>query len=455
MSNGNWFPIGYEILPQILTGQVLFATEDYQIIRASGSANKVLIASINLATYWFSKSLLDEGQINSVGFGEKEFYALTSDDRLLVPLLSCPRPMNKSEALGFVMAIKRTRQKDRNVPLATSIYVEKLAILLPVPGLEEIIPDDVLIGRYLTGGVTVSCRSKRRLFSLIPGLTEDDLREISDTAGLSYISTDTEKEKITDQFPKKKFALQGRPQLEDFFQEHVIDIIENEAQYHLLGVDFPSGIVLHGPPGCGKTYAVDALVAYLDWPCFTIDSGSIGSPYIHETGRKISEIFDKAMQHAPSIIVIDEMEAFLSDRETVGQYRVEEVAEFLRRIPEASKNHVLVIAMTNRIEMIDTAILRRGRFDHVIAIDMPTEEEITSLLKKLLQERPSERNIDLSAAIGTLTGRPLSDLAFLVKEAARKAAKLQKNKIDSDSFNNALNLLRTQRGEDKKTKIGF
>src|SRR3546814_16081302 len=73
------------------------------------------------------------------------------------------------------------------------------------------------------------------------------------------------------------------------------------------------------------------------------------------------------MENAPSVLVIDEMEAFLADREMgSGHHRVEEVAEFLRRIPEAVKNEVLIIAMTNRIDMIDPAITRRGRFDHAI-----------------------------------------------------------------------------------------
>jgi AAA+ superfamily predicted ATPase len=455
MSNSAWFPIGYEIQPQILTGPVLFTATDYQIFKASGLANKVLISSKTLGTYWLGKGFLEEGQINFVLFGEKEFYVLTSDDRVLAPIDSCPRPMDKSEALGFAMALKRSRVKDSSVSLVDSIYVEKLAILLPVPGLEETLPDDLLVGRYLTGGVSVSCRSKRRLFSLIPGLTEDDLREISETIGISSVSEDAERLEISDKSKRKKFILIGRPQLETFFQEHVVEIIENEEQYRQLGVDFPSGIVLHGPPGCGKTFAVDALVAYLDWPCFTIESGSIGSPYIHETGRKISQIFDKAIQQAPSIIVIDEMEAFLSDRESVGQYRVEEVAEFLRRIPEASKKHVLVIAMTNRIDMIDPAILRRGRFDHVIAVNMPSEKEVASLLTRLLQERPCERDIDLSETIALLTGRPLSDLSFLIQEAARIAAKSRKNRIDFESINMALNLLQSQIGVDDKKRIGF
>ncbi|MBV5300638.1 MAG: AAA family ATPase [Methylococcales bacterium] len=121
---------------------------------------------------------------------------------------------------------------------------------------------------------------------------------------------------------------------------------------------------------CGKTFAVERLVDFLGWACFQIDASSVASPYIHETSKKVADVFDQAMNNAPSVLVIDEMEAFLADREMgSGHHRVEEVAEFLRRIPEATKNQVLIIGMTNRIEMIDPAILRRGRFDHIIKVD--------------------------------------------------------------------------------------
>jgi len=171
--------------------------------------------------------------------------------------------------------------------------------------------------------------------------------------------------------------------LEQFFNEHVIDIIENEVRYRALGIEFPSAIILHGPPGCGKTFAVEKLVDYLGWPSFQIEASSVASPYIHETSKKVAEVFEAAIKNAPSVLIIDEMEAFLADRQggAEGHHRVEEVAEFLRRIPEAINKHVLIVAMTNRIDMIDSAILRRGRFDHVIKVDMASQIEVESLLK--------------------------------------------------------------------------
>src|SRR3546814_7280293 len=88
---------------------------------------------------------------------------------------------------------------------------------------------------------------------------------------------------------------------------------------------FPGAVLLHGPPGCGKTFAVEKLVEHLDWPFFSIDSGSIGSPFIHETGKKIAEAFEQAVKVSPAVVVIDEIDAFIAARDSSagGQHQVE------------------------------------------------------------------------------------------------------------------------------------
>ena len=254
-----------------------------------------------------------------------------------------------------------------------------------------------------------------------------------------------------------EFKLPGRPELAAFFNEHVVDIVRNPDRYKALGIGFPSAVVLCGPPGCGKTFAVERLVEYLAWPSFEIDASSVASPYIHETSKKVAEVFDKAVKNAPSVLVIDEMDAFLANREGgVGQYRVEEVAEFLRRIPEAVKNDVLVIAMTNRIDMIDPAVIRRGRFDHVIEVGYPSADEVRSLLDKLLSDLPTDQDLNADPLVGQLAGRPLSDVTFIVREAARLAAKSGKSKLNQEGLLAALAAAPAREREGQaKRRIGF
>jgi cell division protease FtsH len=407
-------------------------------------------------------------------FGGETYFALSSVlDNMLSSVEDCRSPDNKNEALSFAESFRITREIDRESSLHDAIFVEKISRLLPTYSLSARISDDIVFGTWLTGGVPVSVQSFRRLRSLMSWLGAPHLRDVLVKGGFQV------NEKIIShkpaapapqgqELPKEAdssaqptqtgFTLAGRPQLEQFFNEHVVDIIENEVRYKALGIDFPSAVILHGPPGCGKTFAVERLVDYLGWPSFQIEASSIASPYIHDTSKKIAEVFDKAMQNAPSVIVIDEMEAFLADRQAgsgSSHHRVEEVAEFLRRIPEAIQNHVLILAMTNRIEMIDPAIQRRGRFDHVVKVDMASEEEVRALLAKLVADLPCENDVDVKELARHLAGRPLSDVAFAMREGARLAARAGKDKLDQASLQEAMGIASAKEKNETSSRIGF
>ena len=151
------------------------------------------------------------------------------------------------------------------------------------------------------------------------------------------------------------------------------------------------------------------------------------------------------------------MESFLADRESgagSSQHRVEEVAEFLRRIPEAVKSQVLIVAMTNRIEMIDPAILRRGRFDHIIEVGPASEEEVKALLDKLIENLPKDNPIDTQQLAKKLAQRPLSDVSFVVREGARLAARAGLSHVEMSFFEAAL-AASPSRGIESHTKMGF
>jgi hypothetical protein len=376
------------------------------------------------------------------------------------------------------MALKATREADRDSPLQDTVYVEKLTRLLPTYGINDRVDDDVVLGFWLTGGARVSVKAFRRLTQMMSWLGADHLKDVVESAGFAVDGDTrvavqespgaTKGEVVVDLgSPKKRegglasgadFELPGRPELEQFFNEHVVDIVRHQDRYMTLGVGFPSAVVLHGPPGCGKTFAVEMLVEFLGWPSFQIDASSVASPYIHETSRKVSEIFDKAMANAPSVLVIDEMEAFLADRESGGggsHHRVEEVAEFLRRIPEAAKNEVLIIAMTNRVEMIDHAIMRRGRFDHVIKVDFASEQEVRSMLDKLLSTLPKDKTVDPTPLAKKLAGRPLSDVAFVAREGARLSARAGRDRLGQEFLLAALDGAPSRTSEGSGRRIGF
>lgn len=471
-----WLPIGFKLPDTAKVSITLFEGEGWQLLETQ-NGGRALVVQDFLASHWQDIGLIDNDTFDTFQFGDILFRSLScGPDQIISPVSEAISPDNKADALAFAFAMKSTRVIDINSALQDALYVEKIARLLPTHSISSRIEDELVLGYWLTGGASIPATSFRRLHQRMSWLAESHLKEVVQAAGFvvdgvaERVQNLSDKTKIvTDnatvddlqpvgELQGKVFELAGRPELAAFFNEHIIDIVFNRERYSALGIEFPSAVILHGPPGTGKTFAVERLIDFLDWPSYQIDASSVASPYIHETSKKVAEVFEKAIENAPSVLVIDEMEAFLADREMgSGHHRVEEIAEFLRRIPEAVKNQVLIIAMTNRIDMIDPAIQRRGRFDHIIKVDFASELEVQSLLDKLLFSLPKESNIDTTTLAYELSGRPLSDVVFVVREGARLAARSGKTKIDQASLLAALNTTpaRIKESDLADRRIGF
>jgi hypothetical protein len=452
---------------------VLQAGVDWQILDSVGGG-RTLVAEERLIQKWLADGLIEDGVFQFFEFDNRRLGQMSSGaSQLLCPIGDGPAPKNKAEAIAFAIAMRSTREIADSLPLQDAIYVEKISRLLPTYLLGPETPAELVAGFWLTGGIEISASSFRRMRQAMGWLAPTDLKEVIEAAGfaVSEVVPSSRKREATRQLGEtgaeagkpaedsggKVFELPGRPVLAAFFNEHVVDIVNHRERYKALGIDFPSAVILHGPPGCGKTFAVERLIDFLGWPSFQVDAASVASPYIHETSKKVAEVFDKAMQNAPSVIVIDEMEAFLADREMgSGHHRVEEMAEFLRRIPEAVQYEVLVIGMTNRIEMIDPAILRRGRFDHVIEVSHASEAEILALVATLLTKLPTAHDVDGRTLARELNGRPLSDVAFVIREGARLAARGGNDRIEQKHLIAALKASPARSGDgDQERRIGF
>ncbi|WP_201834942.1 ATP-binding protein [Microvirga zambiensis] len=466
-----WLPIGAPITEGIRAGRVIDTGEDWQILAVNGGG-RALLARMPLAERWISSGVVGEGEMRPFRFGEVSFRMIDGGSQhTLSSLAKCHSPMDKVEALAFASAIRATRAADRTSSLEDGIYIEKLSRVLPVYGGSPGADDAYVLGSWLTGGLRVSVHPVSRIRGLLSWLSPEQLREIVEAAGLAVEGMVTEDAALNGEpdplrrtgsassgHGTGRFSLPGRAVLEDFFNDHVIDVVQNREHYQALGIGNPPAIILEGPPGCGKTVAVEKLIDFLGWPSFKVEAGTVASPYIHETSRKISQLFAEAIDAAPSVMVIDEMDAFLAARDAgaASQHRVEEVAEFLRQIPQAIKAGVLIIGMTNRIDMIDAAVLRRGRFDHVIKVDYANVEEMLALMQSLLDGVPIASDVDLSALAMRLAGRPLSDTAFAVREGARLAAKARKAEIDAVSLMAAIaSIPASDRGPAPRNPIGF
>jgi chromosomal replication initiation ATPase DnaA len=296
--------------------------------------------------------------------------------------------------------------------------------------------------RLLAGAVQNTAISVDTIKKFNSHLPTTEIRDFMDALGFSdqQLSQNLATANIRD---AKEFCLPGRPELEEFFREHVIDYFHRYAEYKAMGIKPPNGILLYGLPGTGKTHTVKALADFLGWKVYDIDIGSIGSPYIHQTSKLLKGIFEKAASDAPSIVLMEEIDALAGARSgMMHDHKIEEIAQLLRLIETSSNQGILVIATTNRFHSMDEAIVRRGRFDHVLEVGLPKNAEIISALKGMFKDKPLTKTISLEEFADSFLGHPMSDIAWAVNEAARLAVKAGKKKIDKQSIEEAISRLK-------------
>lgn len=464
------------MLPTLSKGYAV--TADIQVVRRLESGNewalyevshhqKMLLAASSLQEYWNRFGLLPNDAFQPLTVdGVSAGYIISAEAFRLESLEGALSPQNIGDAKIFALALKESRKLiGDGVSLHGAIYAEEYLRLLPVADGDKKETDDVLLGKWLTGGVPVSVKAYDEIKPILSWLTPSGFMQIARAFGIEVQAREEDetsksektpsKELASPDMPQEEFVLYGRPELAEFFNDYIIDIVRNEKEYSRMGIGFPGAVLLYGPPGSGKTYAVDQLVKYLNWPCYTISSGTIGSPYIHETSKKIAQTFDEAESNAPAVVIIDEMESFLSNREMSGTnlHHTEEVGEFLRLLQQAQEKHVLVIAMTNLLDSIDPAVKRKGRFDHILEVGVPSVEEIESLLAKLLENLPKEDELSLREIAEDLHGGSMADVAYLVREAGRLAVKKKTMRVTQEIVDEILD--KFDHKEENHRVIGF
>ncbi len=466
-----WLPRGFSLTNDKRVKKVIAASENWQIY-STNEDTFALVATIGIYETWLNEYDLPDGVFRDVESNTKYKVFCSKGDYLISSLESGPFPDNAGQVEAFSIAFNTAQKLFPSADLKDAVYIEEYSLILPGSQAKDACKKDYVYGKWLTGGVNISANSYQRIAKIMSWISPDILSksirlagfEIEETYHLNDLKTsitedesndDSEKERTLVTVMDSSFRLIGRPELETFFNDNIIDIVLNQEKYKRMGISFPGATILYGEPGCGKTHAVEKLSDYLGWKRFDIDSSTIASSYIHETSKKIAEVFNEAIKAAPSILVIDEMEAFLSNRNissSSGTYHMEEVAEFLRKIPEAISNGVLVFAMTNMIDTIDPAILRRGRFDHIVEVKMANKEEISVFLTSKFNELPIAEDVDIDLIATALDNHPFSDVIYILREAGKAAVKLDKDLIDQECFGKALATL-PQREE--KRKIGF
>ncbi|CAE6966950.1 ftsH3 [Symbiodinium natans] len=223
----------------------------------------------------------------------------------------------------------------------------------------------------------------------------------------------------------------------------VVDFLKNTSRYSELGAKIPKGALLVGPPGTGKTLLAKAVAGEAGVPFFSISASEFVEIFAGIGASRVRDLFEQAKKSAPCIIFIDEIDAVGRQRSAgFGQgndEREQTVNQLLTEMDgfEANKG-VVVIAATNRADILDQALVRPGRFDRQIQVDPPDVQGRAEILKVHAKGKNLAPGVDLSAIARQTPGMSGADLANLLNEGAIVAARQNKAEVDSDDIFNAL-----------------
>ncbi|MBO8131180.1 MAG: ATP-dependent metallopeptidase FtsH/Yme1/Tma family protein [Candidatus Marinimicrobia bacterium] len=224
--------------------------------------------------------------------------------------------------------------------------------------------------------------------------------------------------------------------------EEIIEFLKNPKKFSKLGGKIPKGALLVGPPGTGKTLLAKAVAGEAGVPFFSISGADFVEMFVGVGASRVRDLFDQGKRNAPCIIFIDEIDA-------VGRYRgaglggghderEQTLNQLLVEMDGFDENtNVIVLAATNRPDILDPALLRPGRFDRRIVVDIPDVRGREEILKVHVKNIPLDKDVDLSVIAKSTPGMVGADLANLVNEAALLAARKNKDAVSMDDFEEA------------------
>lgn len=258
---------------------------------------------------------------------------------------------------------------------------------------------------------------------------QETARDADDTPmGSSYRSS--EASELTDADVEIKrgggngFAdIAGMDDLKEMLHKRVILILQNKELADKYKLTPPNGMLLYGPPGCGKSFFAEKFAEETGFNFILVKASDLGSIYVHGSQGKIADLFKKAEQNAPTVLCFDEFDAFVPNRsnDNSGANQAGEVNEFLSQLNNCSKRGIFVIATSNRPDKVDPAVLRTGRIDKQVYVPMPDATARKLMFELYLKDRPCGE-IDSDTLAAKTDGYVASDIAYIVNEAATIAA---------------------------------
>ena len=235
----------------------------------------------------------------------------------------------------------------------------------------------------------------------------------------------------------------------------VVDFLKNPKKYEKVGAKIPRGVLLAGDPGTGKTLMARAVAGEANVPFFSISGSEFAEMFVGVGASRVRDLFAKAKKNSPSIIFIDEIDAVAHKRDARGGAGREDEQTLNQILVEMdgfdNETGVIVIAATNRVDMLDKALLRPGRFDRHVNVTLPERKDRVEILKVHFKNKPVADNVDLNALAAKTAGSSGADLANIANEAAIGAARNNRKEITNDDVTEAFE--RVAIGPERKSKV--
>ena len=275
--------------------------------------------------------------------------------------------------------------------------------------------------------------------------------------GGGILGMGSSKKLVNSEKPKVKFDdVAGVEESKEEVKE-IVDFLKHPDRYLQLGAKIPKGVLLVGPPGTGKTLLAKAVAGEADVPFFSVSGSSFIEMFVGVGASRVRDLFENAKKEAPAIVFIDEIDAIGKSRAANGQIggndeREQTLNQLLAEMDgfSSDKSPVIVLAATNRPEVLDAALLRPGRFDRQVLVDKPDLQGRIDILKVHVQDIKLSKDVELEE-IGRLTaGLAGADLANIINEAALLAGRKSKTHVEHEDLVEAVE--RAIAGLEKKSR---
>jgi cell division protease FtsH len=312
--------------------------------------------------------------------------------------------------------------------------------------------DSTLIPLLDAHNVEVEVQSRRAgtltsiLFNLLPlaflvGLAVLFLRRMPSPGGEVGSLTRSRARKYSGESGKITFQdVAGSTSAKEELQE-IIEYLRTPERFRKLGAQIPKGVLLVGPPGTGKTLLARAVAGEAQVPFYSLSGSDFVEVYVGVGASRVRKLFEEAKESSPAIVFIDELDSLGRTRGTSlggNDEREQTLNQLLSEMDGFETNqHIIIMAATNRPEILDTALLRPGRFDRQITVDRPSAEERLEILKIHARNKPLDEDVDLDQVARGTPGFSGADLANLLNEAALLAARRHKGAVGAMEIGDA------------------